>query len=63
MKIDNEEWHELHPKKVSPPKNKKCMVLILREGYFSEKKSDDTYEFNADQKGPHKIIAWRETNE
>lgn len=63
MKIDNEEWTELHPDKPQPSKNKKCKVLILREGYFSEKRPDNTYAFKADEKGPHKIVAWREMDE
>lgn len=63
MKINHEEWNELHPNQPSPPKNKKCKVLILREGIFGEKSKENTYQFKADEKGVHKIVAWKEVNE
>lgn len=63
MKINGEEWHELHPDKPQPKKNKKCKILVVREGTFSEKSDQNTFEFKVDPKGIHKILAWKEINE
>ena len=63
MKIGNEEWNEMHPDKPQPKKNKKCQVLILREGTFGEKSGENTFEFKVDEKGIHKFLAWKEIDE